>query len=138
MNPRAGLPKAFTFISFLLILLASVACGSDQEMEAGPDLDGYWAIEQTLRNGRPTESAADLYFRFGPDDKLVTNVSSSQESGTFTREENTIVTDGISLLTTYDIVELTDEKLVLRSAVGNYRFEFLLRRAADETGNTTS
>lgn len=119
------------------VSLLFTACTKDDAIE-GPVLEGRWEIDRALRNGRPAESLTDLFFQFGPEQAFATNISGVAESGTFSRTEEKISTDGVSMPLTYTLVELGDSNLHLKATVANFRFEFYLRRIADEKENSTA
>lgn len=119
---------------FLLLLFSTLmACGNDASEDQGPQLEGRWEIDRALRNGRPAESLAKLFFEFGEDASFSTNISGEVETGTFEVVEEEITTTGMSLPMVYKVGTLTDSTLVMKSSLSRYRFEFFLRRAADQT-----
>lgn len=123
---RRAAPLAFLSLIFV------AACSPDQSAEDAPPLEGRWEIDHALRNGRNAESLVDLYFRFGGEDAFSTNISGNDEAGTYQREAEQVTTAGVSMPLTYHIHELTDSSLNLRATASGFRFEFFLRRAADE------
>jgi hypothetical protein len=119
---------------FLLLLFSTLmACGNDSSEDQGPQLEGRWEIDRALRNGRPAESLAKLFFEFGKAASFTTNISGEVETGTYEVIEHEIATAGISLPMIYKVNTLTDSTLVMKSSLSRYRFEFFLRRAPDQT-----
>jgi len=122
-------------LGFSLLFLLS--CNSD-ETDQGPSLTGRWEIESAQRNGRPTESLDELYFEFTEQGGFGTNIGGAPAEGEFTREDDNILSKGVQPELVYEIESITDSTLELKSRYGNYRFEFSLRRAADQSPNPSS
>ncbi len=117
----------------LFIFLASVVACKNDTADAGPSLFGRWEIQEARRNGRVTESLADLHFVFKEDGVLESNIGGTQGIGNFTRIGDEITTTDLNPALTYSIADLTDSTLHLKSSFSNYRFDFRLRRADDQS-----
>lgn len=111
--------------------LSLLACGSDTEATQS-QLLGYWQLENAYRNGRLTESLDGLFFDFGPDGRLVTNISGQEEQGTYEVDDDQILQRQTSLDADYVIEEVSDTSLVLRTQLRNYVFRLGLRKAEGE------
>lgn len=123
--------KLFIAVSALLTgCLFLGSCGSDEDLTAR-QLAGRWEIDEALRNGRPTESLSGLYFRFGPEDRLVTNLNGREETGQYELEDNTVQQTGTTMDVVYQIESITDSTLTLRTQISQYDFRFDLRKVAD-------
>lgn len=119
-------------ISVLVGLLFLLSCAGDQEDLLREQLEGRWEIVTGKRNNRETETLSSLYFVFGPGDELETNLIGQSERGTFELDDNEIRQSGTSLDANYSIIDISDTTLHLRSTIRNTRFDFQLRKTADE------
>ncbi len=126
--------------TILLVSCAGLAtsCSSSTAADEALSLLGQWEIEEARRNGRPTESLTGLYFVFTPEGNFKTNMSGMPEEGTYTLDESKIITEQVQLPLTYNILTLNDSTLVLQSTYQHYRFDFNLRRSADQNADISS
>ena len=120
----------FLPIVLLVSLTCFVACVpdgtvSDEATVAG----GRWELTTAFRNGAETGMLEGLYYEFGADGTLRTNLQGNESPGTYELEETTITTAGVRPPLTYEITELTDTTLSLRTELQNFRFDFELARA---------
>ena len=126
-------------LSFTLfaLVLTWFSCTEDND-PASPSLNGRWQIEEALRNGRTTESLVDLYLVFGEDGGFETNLSGQPERGSYVFEEELITTSDVSIAMDYQVTELTDSTLHLKSNYRNFRFDFTFQRAIEIVKPETS
>jgi hypothetical protein len=125
--------------SGILLLLIAVFCACEKESEKDTDLlIGRWEVEEATRNGRPTESLAELYFEFSPDGQLQTNVTGVPEEGTYEISGDKILQRDTRLDADYEIVEIAPDNLVLTTelSAGNgarYAFYFDMKKVNTES-----
>ena len=105
------------------------ACGSDEDIAEDATLTGgRWELTSALRNGMETEMLEGLFFEFGADGALQTNLMGNESPGSYVLEESTVTTAGVIPPLVYEVTELTDSSLVLRTELQSFRFDFSLRR----------
>ena len=126
------------YLLLLIIGLLLLPSCTNDDNQAGPSLTGRWEIESAQRNGRPTESLDELYFEFTELGEFGTNIGGTPAQGQFTREDNNILSKGLQPELVYEIKNITDSTLDLKSRYGNYRFDFRLRRVADQSTDPSS
>ncbi len=121
------------FLPLLLLALLFTACGSDREPEAADaiaSLEGRWELMEARRDNVKTLLLDGLYFVFGPGDTFETNLlTNTAQYGTYLRDGSEVVTEGVEVPLTYDITQLEEGLLQLRSRYEGFVFDFLLRRA---------
>ncbi len=117
------------FLLFLLISLFTLeGCGDEQASEEKNLILGRWEIQEAFRNGRPTESLAELFFEFTEDGQMTTNILGAEETATYELDESQLLQREGQLDINYQIQELTDSTLVLATELQGYAFMFQLRR----------
>lgn len=123
-----------THLRFVMLAACTIliACSGEDEALLKDQLTGRWEIVSAKRNNRTTETLTDLYFEFGPENRLETNLIGQTEQGQFALSDLQIQQSGTSIETTYDIVSITDSNLELRTNIRGYRFDLKLRKVADE------
>ena len=118
----------------LLILATTTlffACGPDGDVGEDATLTGgRWELTSALRNGMETEMLEGLFFEFGPEGELQTNLMGNEAPGSYVMTENTVATAGVVPPLEYEVTELTDSSLVLRTELQSFRFDFSFRRVA--------
>jgi hypothetical protein len=127
------------FSAIALMALTWSSCTDDAEIST-PSLNGRWEIEDARRNGRTTESLVDLYMVFSDDGSFETNLSGSSALGNYVYKDQVIETSNVPLSMDYQVTELTDSTLQLKSTYRNYRFDFSFQRAGvvEETSTLRS
>lgn len=108
-----------TLVAFLLIVLLS-ACAKEESQPA-PSLDGVW-MTQEIRQADGTVSTSSAMLSIDGSKWRFGELAGPTESGTLTRQGNTITnTTPNGKSTSLDIIELTNERLVLQSTDGKQR-----------------
>ena len=118
-------------LSLLLFATTTLffACGPDEDGAEDATLTGgRWELTSALRNGMETQMLEGLYFEFGAEGALQTNLMGNEAPGSYLLEENTLTTSGVVPPLVYEITELNDSTLVLRTELQTFRFDFSLRR----------
>lgn len=103
------------------------SCGESEDVRRD-QLIGRWELEQASRNGKPTQSLVDLYFRFEDDGTLETNLSGQVEQGHFELDHETIRQTETTIDANYTIESISDSTLSLRTRLRNMQFQFGLRK----------
>ena len=118
----------------LSILLLGLSCGSEPENKQDL-LFGRWELQEAMRNGSPTESLSDLYFVFGADGRMNTNlpVPGMAEQSKYKLDGRNLYqySDDLPDEVAYYIDEIGDSTLVLTTDLRNFHFSFVLRRQAE-------
>ncbi|WP_020567985.1 hypothetical protein [Neolewinella persica] len=118
--------RLFVALTFTTIFLTS--CFDDQGQHAAT-VEGHWELVQALRNNTETEMLDGLHFDFMVDGKLKTNLLGNETEGTYVWADQEIVTEGVKLPLTYNIQELTDTTMHLRSRYQGFQFDFKMKKA---------
>lgn len=120
-------------ISLLLLLVTgSFACRQEQNKKTEELILGRWEIQEAFRNGRPTESLAELYFEFLPDGKMSTNLTGAPENAHYEIDGNQLRQTESQLPADYIIEELSDTALVLTTQLRGFDFQFRLHPVAGQ------
>lgn len=133
---QVNIMKWTNHLSFIMLLTLSLviqACGPEETSETSPDqILGRWELTNATRNGRPTESLADLYFEFFLDGKMTTNLGGATESASYAIYDNEIRQSDSQFDVIYEIQGLNDSILVLATELRGYSFRFRLNKALQE------
>ncbi len=125
------------YIFFITVLSAVVLSACRKEDNKAAELIiGHWEVEEAFRNGRPTESLADLYFEFSPDGKISTNFSGVPEEGTYEIKGSKIAQRDTRLEADYNIESITADNLVLTTELRGYKFRFVLKKGLPNDDET--
>ena len=117
----------------VLVLFITIISACKPDKNNAPELLlGRWEVIEASRNGRPTESLADLYFEFTHDGKLMTNVTGIPEEGTYEVRGDQVLQRNTQLDADYNIEEITEDKLVLATELRGYAFLVAMNKSDDE------
>jgi len=116
------------FISITMLALFLASC-NDDVASASATVEGKWELVRALRNNTETGMLDGLQIEFQPDGNLITNLMGNEDPGTYVWEGNQIKTEGIKLPLVYDIQEMSDTSMHLRSNYRGFQFDFMLARA---------
>lgn len=119
------MPRLLFAFLFFSILLPS--CQPDQ-VDATTTLEGRWELSKAMRNNMETPMLEGLFYEFKADSTLQTNLMGNEAPGSYSVEDQTIRTTGIVPSLYYQITELTDSTLHLRTELQGFRFDFELIR----------
>lgn len=122
---------------FALLLFATATALSSCKQEPDPAqeyLTGRWEIREAFRNGKPTESLADLYFEFGNDGNMRTNLPVSETPGNARYElhKNHIRQQQGEMGLEYTIESISDTSLVLTTTLRDFNFRFVLGKQTNK------
>lgn len=118
-----------------LLGMTLTACASDaaeKAAEAKNQLLGKWELESAERGGKKTDSLRGLYFEFGADGSIVTNILGSEEAGAYEMKEGVIEQRSPRMEVNYQVESLGDSTLVLITNLRNTDFKFVLSRAVEQ------
>ena len=103
---------------------------------SGPELAGRWELTEARRDNVKTNLLEGLYFEFGEEEVFATNLLTGEDQrGKYYREGAEIVTEGVAVPMTYEIEEMEDGRLLLRSRYEGYVFSFELAKAGEGHGH---
>lgn len=117
--------RIFLTITFLTLLMSSC---TDDSAAAEVTVEGQWELVRALRNNTETGMLDGLKFDFQPDGNLSTNLMGNEDPGTYIWEGDEITTEGIKLPLTYEVRDMTDTTMHLRSNYRGFQFDFLMAR----------
>lgn len=122
MPPRLSL--------FLAAALLFVACENTSPTNQA-SLLGRWEMAEAFRNQKATQLLAGVYFDFGADGKMNTNLPTTAEGATPYSVEKGKITQKTIQPIVYHIAKLSETELVLEVELRNVPFELRLRRAVE-------
>lgn len=91
-------------------------------------LVGTWEMVEARRNNTPTNTLDNMTFQFGADGSFNTNMMQNETPGSYTVVDETIVTEGVDIPLIYELRELTDSSLVVRTEFRDFQFDFNMRK----------
>jgi hypothetical protein len=122
----------FLFVAFS-VAMAQIACESDSSVQTRTLLNGHWSIFKAFRNQKQTETLDGVYFNFGENGKMLTNLPVGPEVETdFDFNKNTIRQKGPKVLE-YKVVQVSDSILVLGIELRGMPFELHLHKSIAPT-----
>lgn len=115
----------------LLMLFSLVACQQDGKKTANNEelILGRWDIQEANRNGRQTESLAELYYEFYEDGSMRTNLTGASEQCKYELDGNQLYQRESKMDADYLIEELNDSSLVISTELRGSTFKFLLSKS---------
>ncbi|MFZ4427064.1 MAG: hypothetical protein ACOYOO_07895 [Saprospiraceae bacterium] len=122
--------RQFNATLLLAVLLASaVSCKKEPDARAEMLL-GRWVIREGFRNGQATESLSELFFEFGKDGRMSTNLPLPELSAkaTYVLGKDKIVQRQGEAEVEYVIKTLSDSLLIVTTRMRNYDFRFVLKK----------
>jgi hypothetical protein len=118
----------FLFVAFS-VAMAQIACEPDSSAQTRGLLNGHWSIFKAFRNQKQTETLDGVYFNFGENGKMVTNLPVGPEVETdFDLNKNIIRQKGPKVLE-YQVVQVNDSILVLGIELRGMPFELHLHKS---------
>lgn len=115
----------------LLLFISIIGCQTDSKKNASNAelILGRWDIQEANRNGRITESLAELYFEFYEDGSMRTNLTGASEQCKFELDNNNLYQRESKMDADYVIEELSDSSLVVSTELRGASFKFLLSKS---------
>ncbi len=117
--------------ALLLATLVVSASSCTKEPDARAQmLLGRWVIQEGFRNGQATESLSELFFEFGRDGRMSTNLPLPDLSAkaTYALDKDKIVQRQGDAEVEYEIKTLSDSLLIVTTQMRNYDFRFVLKK----------
>jgi len=116
----------------LLLLIPSFFFSCKKEIDPTPQLVlGRWEIKEAYRNGKATESLADLFFEFKEGGKMATNlpVTEVPMEATYEVKKGKIEQTQGEINLAYQIETLNDTAMVLQTQFQGFDFRFILNKS---------
>jgi hypothetical protein len=113
-------------------MLALLACDGDTE-KTQDALLGRWTLVKAFRNQRETRTLEGVFFEFGADGKMVTNLPVGAENPTDYEVEGKNIRQKSPTPLRYTVKGHSDSTLVLEFALRGFNFELQLQRGAAST-----
>ncbi len=121
----------FRILPLAFVSLLFTACENETEKNQATLL-GRWQLTKGLRNKSETQTLQGVYYYFGADGKMQTNLPIGAETPT----DYVVVKDEIEQRSAqpvkYTIQQLTDTVLVVTLEMHGVPFEFQFRRVAND------
>ncbi|GAB4494051.1 MAG: hypothetical protein OHK0019_19370 [Saprospiraceae bacterium] len=118
---------------FPLLLFVFLACGNESEKIQTAAITGRWELSRGFRNQKETETLQGVFFQFGTDGKMTTNLPVGADSPTdFELKKNEIHQKSPQPVV-YKIQSVTDSTLVLAMEMRGVQFEMHLIKALPST-----
>lgn len=92
---------------------------------------GHWEVVSAERDGRVTETLNGAYFVLSEDGSMRTNVTGSEDSGTYSMDRGELHFDG-NESAMYQIGDLSDSTMRLSVELRGYQFQLTLERKTEE------
>ncbi len=89
---------------------------------------GYWSVGKAFRDNRETRLLADVFFQFGTDGKMLTNLPNTSDVSTEFELTNNKITQKTLTPITYNILHISDSAMVLVLEMNNTPFEIHLNK----------
>lgn len=113
-------------------LLFFAACDDDNE-KIQASIQGRWELVKGFRNLKETETLEGVYFQFGADGKMVTNLPVGADAPTGYELKKNEIHQNSPQPVVYKIQSVTDSTLVLTMEMRGVQFEMQLQKALPPT-----
>lgn len=115
-------------IWMLGIVLVLFSCNTKEQskIDSTVTLDGRWLMEAAARDGKLTETLKGSFFEFHKDNQLINNLNRKVRTYSYELVSDVIKQRGGDMDVDYQIVQLVEDTLILRTRVLEYDFQFLL------------
>ena len=91
------------------------------------DLQGEWVIHKAFKAEKETRLLSNAYINFIPNQKLNTNILSTQEQVTYSLEKEQIIIADIEN-SVFNVDLVTSDTLVMRTKIRNIDFKFIFTK----------
>ena len=119
--------KPFFWLLTALLPIFCISCENDS-LKHKANVTGYWKVDKAFRDKRETMLLADVFFQFGGDGKMFTNLPNTSEDTTGYEMKDGIITQKTPVPIQYNIVDVTDTTLLLTIEMNNTPFEIHLKK----------
>lgn len=117
---------------FLVLLVVFFACGGESE-KTQVSLTGRWELYKGFRNQKETETLQGVFFHFGSDGKMTTNLPVGADAPTDFELKGNEIHQKSPQPVVYKIQSATDSTLVLAMEMRGVQFEMQLIKALPPT-----
>ncbi len=125
----------FRISPLALLVVLCVSCDTTAKNENS--ILGYWQLTKGLRNKSETPTLQGVYYQFGADGKMQTNLPIGAEQPTdYVVKEDKIEQKSVQPVS-YHIQSVTDSILVLTTDLRGIPFEFHFRRSLEPPPTST-
>ncbi|MCC6280597.1 MAG: hypothetical protein IT262_08355 [Saprospiraceae bacterium] len=122
------LPRVI-FTTFCLSAFLVLPSCEDTSEKTQAGIIGHWELTKALRNERETGTLEGVYFDFGPDGKMKTNLPVGAEVPVDYEVDKSIIIQKTPQPIRYQAVTIKDSLLVLQLEMRGMTFEMHMRRA---------
>lgn len=129
------LPRVFTVLCLSAFIMLPSCEDSSEKTQAG--IIGHWQLTKALRNERETGTLEGVYFDFGADGKMQTNLPVGAEVPVEYELDKTTIIQKTPQAIRYQAITVEDSLLVLQLEMRGMTFEMHLRRAAPPADTLT-
>lgn len=119
----SSLNSIFWYLMLGLTFQFFIAC-SPPDPDFG-QLEGNWDIQEAKRNGRTTQTLQNVYFRFGQDSIMTTNLFGINEKFVIDYNYPKINIQG-SQFDDFSVILLDGDTLVLQAQIRDFRYNLSL------------
>lgn len=109
-------------------LLLFAACGGDNE-KTQASIQGRWELVKGFRNQKETETLQGVFFQFGVDGKMITNLPIGVDAPVDYALQKNEIHQKSPQPVVYKIQNVTDSTLVLAMEMRGVLFEMQLKKA---------
>ena len=118
------------FASIFCMAICFFACTDDKKAPPLPSLVGRWELAQGFRAKKPTELLTGIYFQFGADGMMMTNLPIVDETSVPYEIKKSDILQKSEPPLFYHDTNATDSTLSLALEMRGVQFDLKLRRAA--------
>ncbi len=122
----------FRILPLALVSLFFTSCENETEKNQAALL-GRWQLTKGLRNKNETQTLQGVFYHFGADGKMQTNLPIGAEGPTDYVVVKNEVEQRSAQPVRYTIQQLTDSALVMTLEMHGVPFEFQFRRVSEDT-----
>jgi hypothetical protein len=117
--------KGYFWLFSAILSCTCLACENDVALNKS-NITGYWVVGKALRDKHETRLLADVFFQFGTDGKMFTNLPNTADVATdFEVKANQIIQKTVTPIV-YAVQDFSDSTLVLALEMNNTPFEIYL------------
>ena len=117
------------YLSLCLVSMIFLpACGDDAVGTARSSVVGRWELTKGFRNKKETETLSGVYFQFGADGKMQTNLPVGADTPTDYELKKNEIHQKSPQPVVYSIQSATDTSLVLAMEIRGMQFEMHLKK----------
>ncbi|MCE7925511.1 MAG: hypothetical protein DYG98_20855 [Haliscomenobacteraceae bacterium CHB4] len=111
-------------------MLFTAAC-DEEKSNTRAGIQGRWELVKGFRNQKETETLQGVFFQFGTDGKMTTNLPVGSDTPTDYELKKNEIHQKLPQPVVYKIQDMTDSMLVLAMEMRGVLFEMHLQKALD-------